>query len=274
MSVALSDSEFRRCCDLIHELTGIRMTDAKRQLVERRLGRRLSVLGMTEIERYLELVRSGNAVEVEQFRNAVTTNLTSFFRENHHFDYLANVFLPALRERAPGRRKLRVWSAGCSTGEEPHSIAITLLEALPDAAQWDIRIVCTDIDTEVLATAEAAIYADERVEGLQPERLRRWFLRGRGARSGMVRLRQEVRDLQQFSQMNLMDPWPFRDPFDVIFCRNVVIYFSRETQARLVSRFAQCLSDDGILVMGHSESLNKISDRFRLLGRTIYAKEH
>jgi len=168
-------------------------------------------------------------------------------------------------------RRLRCWSAGCSTGEEPYSIAMVLRETLPEQG-WDTRILATDLDSDVVAKAQRGVYAQERVNGISPERLRRWFLRGKGNNDGMVQVRPPLRELIAFRQLNLMHEWPISGPLDFIFCRNVVIYFDKPTQKVLFDRYAELLPVGGHLFIGHSESLFKVSDRFKLIGKTIYRK--
>ena len=175
-------------------------------------------------------------------------------------------------EQRQHERRIRVWSAGCSTGEEPYSLAMTFAENMPVNENWDVKILATDLDTNVIATAKAGLYNEERMTGVSNSRIKRWFLRGRGEHSGSVRVRPEIRDYITFKQLNLMGDWPMRGQFDVIFCRNVVIYFDKPTQAVLFDRYANYLKDDGYLFVGHSESLFKVTKRFDLIGHTTYRK--
>lgn len=266
-----TDRDFRCLQRLVLRHTGITLSPAKRDMLYSRLARRLRALGLRRFKEYCALLQEdGDSEELRHFTNAVTTNLTAFFREPHHFDYLRDEFLPAMIERRADQRRLRIWSAGCSTGEEPYSIAITLAETMP--RDWDVRILATDLDSNVLDRARQGIYSEERTAEV-PERLKRkWFLRGRAAHQGKVRVRRELRDMIRFRQLNLMHEWPMRGPFDAIFCRNVIIYFDKPTQSRLMDRFADILADDGRLFLGHSETLYRVTDRFQLLGRTIYRK--
>ena len=272
-AIAMSDAEFNRIRAVIKELTGINMSEAKRQLVYRRLGARLKATRISTFEGYLAHLKSGDPVELEQFTNAVTTNLTSFFREKHHFDFLAKTIIPELvRKKGNGTRRLRIWSAGCSTGEEPYSIAITLKEALKDLARWDAKVLCTDLDSDVLNTCRAGIYSQQRVEKIPEGQLRRWFKSSRKPGEDIVTVNPRLQDLLTFKQLNLMHDWPMRGRFDVIFCRNVIIYFDKPTQRVLIDRYAEIIEDGGYLILGHSESLFNVSDRFKLLGNTIYRK--
>lgn len=268
-----SDQDFQRIRRIINKAAGISLADGKRELVYSRLSRLLRQRGLRRFGDYCDLLETGgDTADLGEFVNALTTNLTSFFRESHHFEFLAHDLIPALiRERTFGNRRIRIWSAGCSTGEEPYSMAMVLRETLP-AVGWDVKILATDLDSNVLATAERGVYEWNRVKDLSETRLRRWFQKGRGEQSGLVRTASTLRNLITFRQLNLMDDWPMSGPFDVIFCRNVVIYFDKPTQRTLFERFADLLVDQGHLLVGHSESLFKVTERFVPLGKTIYRK--
>ena len=268
-----TDKDFTFIRALVAEKTGIVMTEAKRDLVYGRLSRRLRHLGIPRFSDYCRLLEAGDEDELVQFVNAITTNLTSFFREAHHFDYLGGSLLPRLEKENAGRR-LRIWSAGCSTGEEPYSIAMTLREQCPRLAGRDVKILATDLDSNVLARAAAGVYDQARVEDLPRERLRRWFRKGRGGNAGTVKVSTDLRDLITFRQLNLMGSWPMKGAFDIIFCRNVVIYFDKPTQRTLFNRYADLLVEGGHLFVGHSESLFKVTDRFELIGKTVYRKRY
>lgn len=268
-----SDRDFQRVRRIINEVAGISLADGKRELVYSRLSRRLRQRGLRRFEDYCDLLETqDDTAELGEFVNALTTNLTAFFREPHHFEFLARELLPALiRERGFGTRRIRVWSAGCSTGEEPYSIAMVLRETLP-ATGWDVKILATDLDSNVLATAGQGVYELSRVKDLPEARLRRWFQKGRGAQAGRVRVAPALRELITFRRLNLMDEWPMRGAFDIVFCRNVVIYFDKPTQRVLFERFADQLVEQGHLFVGHSESLFKVTERFVPLGKTIYQR--
>lgn len=265
-----SDDDFRRVQKIIGEHAGINLSEAKKSLVYNRLTKRLRSFGMRSFNEYLDYVDSHVEEEFSHFVNAITTNLTFFFREEHHFDFLRDVDFPRLIERNKGSRRIRIWSAGCSTGEEPYSIAITVKENLPKG--WDVKVLATDLDFNVVAHGKAGVYEQRRVEGMSKERLNRWFRKGSGENEGKVRVVDELQELITFKQLNLMHDWPMKGPFDIIFCRNVMIYFNKDTQRRLTNRYADLLADDGHLIIGHSESLFKVSDRFNLIGKTIYQK--
>ena len=265
----LNDRDFARIAKLVKTHAGIQLTDRKRELVYGRLARRLRTLGLHDFSHYCDLVEEDDAdAERRVMINAITTNLTSFFRESHHFDFLGGTALPELAKRATTRR-LRIWSAGCSTGEEAYSIAMTMRKSIRDLADWDARILATDIDTDVVATGAAGRYPAKRVESV-PSDLRRQFVRDLDGET--VEMADAIKSLIAFKQLNLFDPWPMKGPFDVIFCRNVVIYFDKETQRQLFCRFAEILKPDGWVFIGHSESMFQVCDRFHHIGRTIYRR--
>lgn len=248
------------------------LDERKREMVYRRLMRRTRELRIASFSAYCELLKADDEKEVGNFINAITTNLTSFFREDHHFQYLEKRYIPELIERNSGRR-LRIWSAGCSTGEEPYSIAITLRHAMePHLKAWDAKILATDLDTEVLDTGKAGIYAAARIEGIDENTIRRWFRKGSGSQANKVRVDSRLKQLITFKQLNLLADWPMHGPFDIIFCRNVLIYFDKSTQNILIDRYHQLLKPNGLLFLGHSENLGQHSGRFQALGHTIFRK--
>jgi chemotaxis protein methyltransferase CheR len=269
---ALSQPEFDRLRELVREHTGIALSDAKRQLVYGRLARRLRALKMDSFGEYIDLIEGGDPAELEEFVNAVTTNLTSFFREPHHFDYLAREALPAMVARGGGTNRMRIWCCAASTGEEPYSIAMVLREAETLLRGWDVKMLATDLDSAVLATGAAGVYAAERFQNMDPKRVARFFDKGTGAQNGKLRARDELRHLITFRQLNLMHEWPLRGPIDAIFCRNVVIYFDKATQRTLFDRMATLQRPGDLLFLGHSESLYRVCDRYELIGRTIYRR--
>jgi chemotaxis protein methyltransferase CheR len=265
----LGDREFRRIRALMRERTGIELSDAKRALCQTRLIRRLRVLGLRDYAEYVALLDDPRSNEISELVNAMTTNVTAFFREQHHFDMLATEVLPPLVK--PGAR-FRLWSAGCSTGEEPWSIAMVVREVFGDRPGLDIKILATDIDTQVLAHARAGIYTDDNVEPVTMARRKRFFSRGTGANAGRWRIADELRDLITFNQLNLFDPWPIRGAFDVISCRNVIIYFDTPNKVKLLRGFHDKLHPGGYLMLGHSESLTQGVTGFAAVGRTAYRK--
>lgn len=261
----LSERDFVRVCKLIHARAGIALNDSKRNLVYSRLSRRLRDRGLANFTDYLDLLEADEGGEWQGFINALTTNLTSFFREPHHFDMLAG-YLRAF----PAGRPIALWSAGSSTGEEPYSMAMTARDAFGGKTS-SLRILATDIDTHVLETAWRGVYRDESVARLAPELVRRHFQRGTSSNSGLIRVKEELRKLVSFRQLNLLQPkWPLRDKFTAIFCRNVMIYFDKPTQRALVERIAAQLEPEGMLCIGHSENLMWARGLFEPCGRTAY----
>ena len=267
----LDDDHFRFFQGLARKEAGIELSDSKRELVYGRLTRRLRTLGLPDFDGYCRLLAAENSPERVNFVNAITTNVTAFFRENHHFDFLRNEALPELMRRRATTKRLRIWSAACSTGQEPYSIAITTALSVPENQGWDWRILAGDIDGNAVARAEAGVYTTSDLTGV-PEsgEYRRWFKTRKGDPGSRVEVAQQLREKIYFRTLNLMEPWPMKGPIDVIFCRNVVIYFSKETQRRLFDRFAQILAPDGYLFIGHSESMLHSADVFDLVHRTTY----
>ena len=264
---ALSNQDLTRIVALVRKFTGIHMDESKRQLISSRLNRRLRALQIQSFSAYCDLLNDPNSPEVQHFINAVTTNLTSFFREAHHFEYLAQSVVPVLRERCT-KKSVRVWSAGCSTGAEPYSIAMTLADTL--GFDWDWKILATDLDSNVLNAGRSGVYKAEELDSV-PKRIGGdYFEKGQGDNAGRVRMDSRLRERIVFNRLNLMEPWPMHGPLDVIFCRNVAIYFDKPTQQKLFARFADLLSPWGTLFIGHSESLAGVTDRLHLIGQTTY----
>ncbi len=271
LEFALSDKEFARVKARVYAEAGISLSDAKRTLVISRLGKHVRAFGLTSFDDYLDrLERSGTAEDRQDFINALTTNLTRFWREDHHFEHLVGYVGQLMQSRprqSGGKPRLRIWSAGCSTGQEPYTIALNLLDSYPELKRWDFRILATDIDTNVVAKAAAGIYPEGDLSGLSPERMRLFEKIG----GGNVRIPAAARDLVTFRPLNLMvNPWPMKGPFDAIFCRNVAIYFDKKTQGELFARLGAMLVPEGYLYIGHSENLGSGSEAFRLVGKTIY----
>jgi chemotaxis protein methyltransferase CheR len=265
------EDDFAALRALVKEHTGIHLTEQKRELVYGRLSRRLRALGLESFRDYRELLERNDGDELVQFCNAITTNLTSFFREAHHFQYLREQLLGPRSADPRSERRLRFWSAGCSTGEEPYSLAMTIHEALSEVRRWDIRILATDLDTEVLAKGTRGVYEEERVRGLSAGRRERFF-RSDGGAAQSYAVSQELRDLITFRELNLMRTLPMKGPFDAIFCRNVVIYFDKDTQRQLFARIARLQRPGDILFLGHSENLFRVCDDYTLVGKTIYRR--
>jgi chemotaxis protein methyltransferase CheR len=263
---AFTAADFERVRKLIYGRAGIALGEHKHEMVYSRLARRVRALKLACFRSYLDLVEADRGAEWDEFINALTTNLTAFFREAHHFDTLRE----RLRGWATGRR-LRIWCAAASTGEEPYSLAMTLVEAF---SSWTppAEVLATDVDTAALRKAAAGTYARERVAKLGDERMRRYFVKHGGGDAGLLEIRPELRALVSFQRVNLLSPgWPLSLPCDAIFCRNVLIYFDKATQRRIIERFLPLLRPEGLLFVGHSEGLFHCADLFRSLGKTVYA---
>jgi chemotaxis protein methyltransferase CheR len=271
----LTDDEFEQISDMVYQHCGINLHDGKKELVRSRLAKVMRQGRFENFSRYMEHVAAdGSGQAFSELIDSLSTNLTSFFREAVHFDYLTNCYLPELIEQKQRQKKLRLrgWSAGCSSGEEPYSIAITLLEALTDRARWDVKLLATDISTRILKRAQEGLYDSERIEPVPPP-LKNRYLQARCSNGQKhFEVAPSLRQITVFKYLNLMENWPFRGPFDFIFCRNVMIYFDKATQQRLVERFWEVLAPGGILFTGHSESLTGICHNFRYVQPTIYRK--
>jgi chemotaxis protein methyltransferase CheR len=262
----LSEREFQKIASILYEDSGIHLPPGKASLVYSRLAKRLRTLGLQSFRDYCALISSADGVDERQaMLSALTTNVTRFFREPHHFADLANHFRSRWMGTAKRGGRVRIWSAGCSTGEEPYSIALTLLSDMPEAANYDIRILASDIDSAVVKKAKAGVYSAAAVEPAPAPARERWM---RPTPEGDYAMGPEVRALVSFRELNLMSAWPMKGPFQAIFCRNVVIYFDEPTQERLWGRYASMLSPDGRLYVGHSE---RVADaRLSSDGMTVY----
>ena len=261
-----TNADFDRVQDLIYKRAGISLHDGKHAMVYSRLSRRLRDTGHNSFKEYLSWLESTDGAEWQEFVNALTTNLTSFFREQHHFQ----IFADHLGSR-PATHSWRVWCAAASTGEEPYSIVMTALEAL--GARPHFSLQASDIDSKVLATASNGVYKAESLKGISPAQMQSFFMRGKGANAGMVRVKPELKQYVEFLIVNLIkDDWPFPDPFDVVFCRNVMIYFDAETQRRVLERIHRVMKPGGILFVGHAENFSDSRDLFTLKGKTAYER--
>lgn len=269
----LTDRDFKVLRELVQTHTGIYLSDNKKALIYSRLRRRLKELGLNNFSQYCDILADEKINdETVLFINAVTTNITSFFREAHHFDFIQEKLNFSEYFKNTHRRRLRFWSAGCSTGEEPYSLAMTIKDNLPDETPHNIKILATDLASSVLDVAATGIYTSEKIKSLTPYRKNKWFSRIVDE-PGSYQISDELRNMILFRQLNLIGHWPVKGPFDAIFCRNVLIYFDLETQKKIVDKFANLLPMDGYLLLGHSESLLRVTDRFELIGRTIYQKK-
>ena len=270
MTTVLTDKEFEQFQSLIYQQVGIKLDPPKKTLLVSRLSKRLRELALTSFQAYYDCVsREGGEEELTKMLDLISTNKTDFYREGIHFDFLRDKVLPEIRET----KTLRVWSSASSSGEEPYTIAMTLCDALPDINRWDIKILASDISTRVLAKAASGMYEEERVSHLPKDVVLRHFLCGKGPQAGKYKIRPNVAKLVSFRRINLMDStFPIRSSLDVIFCRNVMIYFDRSTQTQLMKKFFHYLRPGGYLFIGHSESLQWIEHQFTYLRPTIYQK--
>ena len=263
---SFSDADFERVRKLIYQHAGISLSPIKKDMVYSRLARRLRALSKSSFNDYLDALERNGGDEWERFVNSLTTNLTSFFREPHHFP----IFADHLR-KIGNKRPIKIWCSAASTGEEPYSIAMTVMETFGTDVSH-VTIAASDLDTNVLATAQKGVYPIERLDKLSPERLRRFFLKGTGSQEGFAAIRPEVKRLVEFKRINLLDgSYPVKGPLAVLFCRNVMIYFDKPTQYKILSRFAPMMQSDGLLFAGHSESFLHAADLFKSLGKTVYA---
>ncbi len=261
---AFTGADFERVRKLIYEHAGISLSATKQDMVYSRLARRLRETRLKSFGEYLALLERGDKVEWEKFVNSLTTNLTSFFREPHHFPILADHL-----KKLQGKTQIKVWCCASSTGEEPYSIAITVAEVF-NSFNTPVSIIATDLDTNVLSTASRGVYQADRVSKIPADRLNRFFVKTPG-QDDEYSVRPELRRMISFQRVNLLEPnWPVRGPIDVIFCRNVMIYFDKQTQYKILKRFAPLMSPDGLLIAGHSESFLHAADIFRSQGKTVY----
>lgn len=259
--------DFERVRKLIYDHAGISLGNSKQNMVYSRLSRRLRRTGLNSFAEYLKLLENDDGEEWEIFINSLTTNLTAFFRESHHFPLLAEHM-----RLHQGKRPIALWCAASSTGEEPYSMAMTVVETFGSFTP-PVSILATDLDTHVLETARAGVYPQDRVDKLEPDLIKRFFLRGVGKQAGFVKVRRELRDMISFRQLNLLDnSWPLRMQFDAIFCRNVMIYFDKATQLKVLKKFAPLLRADGLLFAGHSESFQHANEYFKPRGQTVYQR--
>jgi chemotaxis protein methyltransferase CheR len=279
-----SEKQFRRLCDLVYQHCGITLHDGKQELVRARVARQLRNRPNVSAASYLdEVMANPGGEEFAGLIDALSTNLTSFFREPAHFTFMTERLVPEIiqAKRKQRNNRIRAWSAACSTGEEPYSIAITLAEALAGTGSWDAKLLATDISRNVLKTAVRGVYDEGRIRGVDPALRGKYFApversaarRSVETSSQSFAVIREIRSQVIFNYLNLIETWPFTGPFDFIFCRNVMIYFDKQTQEKLVNRFWGCLEKGGVLFTGHSESLTGISHRFKYVQPTIYRKE-
>ncbi len=271
--LTITDQEFWKLRHFIHEHTGIALADHKRALVCARLAKRLRHLNLANYAEYYDLLmgRDPEGHELAEMINAITTNKTDFFRESHHFKFLTDHVFPALR--ASRQRRIRIWSAGSATGEEAYTIAMTVCESFQTITEWDIKILASDIDTNVLDFAARGVYSLESLQRVPEELRSRYFSKGSGTNQGFARIKLMLQAMIRFRRLNLIDgAWPMKGPFDVIFCRNVLIYFDKSLQRKLLTRFAEMLRPDGYLMLGHAEAIHGFEPIYRAVGHSIYQR--
>ena len=271
MDFDITADEFQRFRTLIYEESGIALGDQKRTLLASRLSKRLRDLSLDTFSAYYaKVTEDPSREEFTRMLDLISTNKTDFFREPKHFEFLRSEILPELAKE----KRIRIWSSACSTGEEPYTIAMTLVEGVESPAQWDFKILASDLSTRVLAKAASGVYDEERLRDVPPDALKRHFLRGRGESKGLLKVKPHLTSMIRFRRLNLMDDhFPIKTPLDLIFCRNVMIYFDRPTQETLVNKFYRYLKPGGYLFIGHSESLQWVAHPFKSVAPTIYRKE-
>ncbi len=270
-TAALTDAEFEKISAFVKSACGINLHEGKKELVKARLGKRIRSLGMNTFQQYMDyVVQDAKGTEVTAMLDVISTNLTFFFREAKHFDHLRNTILPTLAKS--GKRRVRIWSAGCSSGEEPYSVAMLLNDSLNDLMSWDARILATDLSTKVLGIANEGVYREERFRETSGHLVQKYFTCIQKTPEKKYKVKPALRKLIHFARLNLMEAWPMRGPFDVIFCRNVMIYFDKETQGELVNRYFDILAPGGTLFLGHSESLTGIKHKYKYVLPAVYQK--
>ncbi|TAK73687.1 MAG: protein-glutamate O-methyltransferase CheR [Gammaproteobacteria bacterium] len=268
----LSPKNFQQLAKVAHDYAGIVLDNNKQHFIYNRLFKRLHKLNLSDLDTYCALIATGDRHELDAFINAITTKVTYFFREKFHFDYLSEVILPHLIKTKKNTHKIRIWSAGCASGEEAYSIAMVVYDMLPQNQLWDVKILATDIDSDSLVIARKAVYAASTIEHLDREQKKRWFLKGSAQNEGMIAVRPEIKNLVHFKHLNLINSWPMRGTFDIIFCRNVAIYLSKETQQTLFNKFRNYLPIGAFLIIGQAETLYQSSDCYTLIKNSIYQR--
>lgn len=265
---AMTNEDFRYISQTVYKECGIVLNEQKKDMVYSRIARRIRSIKLKNFAEYIQYLNDNKELEFTEFINAITTNLTSFFREPHHFEFLEKTVIPEMLINHKVDKRVRIWSAGCSTGMEPYSIAMTLFNRFPSS--FDVKILATDLDTQVLATAKAGIYEAQNVTGIDEPKLAKFFQKD--AAQNRYKIKDRINKMITFKQLNLLEGWPMKGTMDVIFCRNVVIYFDLKTKNQLFERYAQLLRPNGYLILGHSETMSRDINCFKPLGNTIYQK--
>jgi chemotaxis protein methyltransferase CheR len=271
---SLSEDEFSKLRDLVFKVSGISLADTKKELVISRFSRRLKSLKLNSFAQYYNLLISPSGfTEVQNFINSITTNKTDFFRESHHFDFIISNFIPEIL--AKGKKPVRIWSAACSTGEEPYTIAMVMHRHLVEPYAVPVKIFASDIDTNALKTASVGVYDNQTISAIPEHYLKRYFLRGKDNNKGLYKIKNEIREMVTFKKLNFIaDEYPITHTFDIIFCRNVIIYFNSETKKMVITKVLRYLNEGGYLMMGHSETLFNLIDGLVYLKNTIYQKHY
>lgn len=264
----MTDKDYRYISKRVYDSCGIVLSEQKKDMVYARISRRVRMFGLNTFSQYIEYLEENEETEFVEFINSITTNLTSFFRERHHFEFLLDKAVPEIKARHAMDKRVRIWSAGCSLGMEPYSIAMTLYKAFPSS--WDFKVLATDLDTNVLATAQEGVYETNQIDGVSKDQLKQFFFKD--ASSHRFKIKPLLTPYIHFKQLNLLTPWPMKGPFDVIFCRNVIIYFDNPTKLKLFERYASMLAPGGYLILGHSETMGRDVKNFKPLGQNIYQK--
>ena len=266
-----TEKDFNYLRKVANDYSGITVSDDKYDMYYARIAKRVRTLGVGSFAGYCKYLENNHAKEFTNFINSITTNLTSFFRENYHFEFMDSTLISEFKKKYAVKKSLRVWCSAASTGEEPYSIAMTLAENF-NLNSWDISFLATDIDSDVLNKARQGVYESQRISNLSKSRKSRWFRKGSGENDGTVRVGQELRDMVAFKRLNLIQEWPLKKKFDLIICRNVFIYFDGPTKEMILERYYDLLNDGGYLILGHSESIHSMNNLYETVGHTIYRK--
>ncbi|MBI9016922.1 MAG: protein-glutamate O-methyltransferase [Phycisphaerae bacterium] len=274
-NITIKESDFRRISDVIYKHCGINLHEGKKTLVRARLAKRIRELNFNDVTSYIDFaLHQDNIHEFYNLVDSISTNLTSFFREKVHFDYIRQTFLPQLlqQKKTQGNNQIRIWSAGCSSGEEPYTIAITMAEELAGKGSWDLKILASDVSTRILKTAQAGIYDSSKIKPLSTQQRLKYMTNIKVDGQITHQVRPELKSKISFRYLNLMESWPFKGPFDIIMCRNVMIYFDKPTQTKLVNRYYDCQAKGGLLCIGHSESLTNTNHKYKYVMPATYMK--
>ena len=264
----MTDKDYRYISKRVYDSCGIVLSEQKKDMVYARISRRVRMFGLSSFSQYIQYLEENEQTEFVEFINSITTNLTSFFRERHHFEFLLDKAVSEIKARDAIDKRVRIWSAGCSLGMEPYSIAMTMHKVFPPS--WDFKVLATDLDTNVLATAREGVYETNQIDGISNEQLKQFFFKDPS--SNRFKVKPLLTSSIHFKQLNLLKPWPMSGPFDVIFCRNVIIYFDNPTKLKLFERYASMLAPGGYLILGHSETMGRDVKNFKPLGQNIYQK--